>query len=107
VYYAVEAAGFRRARLPRFARSWFWSRLATWWTLMVELALGGMLWVRELRYPTLVAGVMLHLLMDVFMNLQLFGVTMIVCLTLFIEPQGLDALLRGLELWWLGTLGGR
>jgi hypothetical protein len=86
VYYAVEAAGFRRARLPSFARSWIWSRLATWWTLTVELALGSMVWVRELRYPCLLAGVTLHLLMEVFMNLQLFGVTMIVCLTLFIEP---------------------
>jgi len=107
VYYAVQAAGFRRARLPRFARSLFWSRLATWWTLAVELALGGMLWVRGLRYPILLAGVTLHLLMDVFMNLQLFGVTMIVCLTLFVEPQALDALLRGLELAWLGPPGAR
>jgi len=107
VYYAVEAAGFRRARLPCFARSWSWSRLATWWTLTVELALGSLVWVRELRYPCLLAGVTLHLLMEVFMNLQLFGVTMIVCLTLFIEPQGLDALLRNLELWSLGMPGGR
>jgi len=51
--------------------------------------------------------VTLHLLMEVFMNLQLFGVTMIVCLTLFIEPQALDALLRSLELPSFGMPGGR
>ena len=106
-YYAMEAAGFRRMRLPSFARSWLWSRLATWWTLTVELALGSVVWVRELRYPCLLAGITLHLLMEVFMNLQLFGVTMIVCLTLFIEPQALDALLRSLELLSFGTPGGR
>lgn len=107
VYYAVEAAGFQRARLPRFARGLFWSRLATWWTLAVEFALGGLVWIPGPRYPILLAGVGLHLLTDVFMNLQLFGVTMIVCLTLFIEPQALYGLLAGFGLPSLGTPGGR
>ncbi len=102
VYYAVQAEGFRRSRLPLFMRSLFWSRLATWWTLAVELALGPLVWIRALRYPILLAGLSLHLLMDVFMNLQIFGVTMIVCLVLFIEPQALDTLLTRLVLPWLG-----
>jgi uncharacterized membrane protein YphA (DoxX/SURF4 family) len=99
VYYAVEAEAFRRARLPRFARSPLGSRLITWWTLGVELALGSLVWVPEFRNPILLAGVALHLLMDVFLNVQLFGVIMIVCLSLFIEPQALDALVRGLGQW--------
>ncbi|HEY6548652.1 MAG TPA: HTTM domain-containing protein [Vicinamibacteria bacterium] len=97
VYYAVESAAFRRTRLPHFARNLFGSRLATWGTLAVEFALGGLVWVPALRYPALLAGVTLHLLMEAFMNLQLFGVTMIVCLTLFIEPQVLEALLGQLR----------
>jgi uncharacterized membrane protein YphA (DoxX/SURF4 family) len=103
VYYAVEAEAFRRARLPHFARSPLGSRLITWWTLAVELALGSLVWVPEFRYPILLAGVALHLLMDVFLNVQLFGVIMIVCLCLFIEPQALDALALGLGRLWLGT----
>jgi hypothetical protein len=38
----------------------------------------------------------LHLAMEAFMNLQLFGATMVVCLTLFVDPQALDALFRRL-----------
>jgi uncharacterized membrane protein YphA (DoxX/SURF4 family) len=96
VYYAVEAAGFRRSGLPCFRRGRLLSRIATWWTLAVELALGLLVWVGPLRYPVLIAGMALHLAMEAFMNLQLFGATMVVCLTLFVDPQALDALFRRL-----------
>jgi hypothetical protein len=100
-YYAAAAAGFRRVRLPAFARSWSWSRLATWSTLGVELALGTLVWVPALRYPIVAAGVGMHVLMDAFLNLQLFGAAMIVCLVLFVEPRALETLLSGLDLSWL------
>jgi hypothetical protein len=64
-------------------------------------------WVPALRYPVLLAGVTLHLLMEVFMNLQLFGVIMIVCLALFIEPHDLEAFLGAFGLSAPGAPGGR
>ena len=70
-------------------------------------ALATFVWVPALRSPTVLAGVALHALMEVFLNLQLFGITMIVCLTLFVEPRFLDTLLAGLEPAWLGLSGGR
>jgi uncharacterized membrane protein YphA (DoxX/SURF4 family) len=96
VYYAVEGEAFRRWRLPRFMRGSLASRALTWCTLAVEFGLGSLVWVGPLRYPILVAGAALHLGMEAFMNLQLFGATMVVCLTLFIDPQALDALLQRL-----------
>jgi len=90
VHYALEATAFRRARRPVFARTLAWSRLATWGTVALELALAAFLWVPGLRYPVLVAGALFHALMDVFMSLQLFGMTMIVCLLLFVEPAVID-----------------
>jgi hypothetical protein len=97
VYYALESRSYRRLRLPRFARTLAWSRVATWGTLAIEAALGSLVWVPVLRYPVLAAGVALHVIMEVFLNLQLFGATMIVCLTLFLEPATVQAGLEGLR----------
>ncbi len=94
VYYAIEVPKYRRRHLPAFARTLRWSRLLTWWTMAVELALGALIWIRELRVPVLVAGIALHLGMEVFMNLHLFGPTMIVCLMLFLDPAEAEWVLR-------------
>ena len=98
VYYAVEAPRYRRYRLPRFARNLFWSRIATWGTIAVEFALGPLIWIRELRLPVLVAGIALHLGMEVFMNLHLFSTTMIVSLMLFLDPHAVERMFHGG--WW-------
>jgi hypothetical protein len=97
VYYAVEVPKYRRSHLPAFARNLGWSRLATWGTMAIEGALGPLVWIRELRAPALAAGVALHLGMELFMNLHLFGATMIVCLTLFIEPDAMEHVLRSMH----------
>lgn len=89
VYYAVEVPKYRRSHLPAFARTLFWSRLATWSTMALEFALGPLIWIRELRVPAIVGGVALHLGMEVFMNLHLFGPTMIACFALFLDPQAI------------------
>jgi uncharacterized membrane protein YphA (DoxX/SURF4 family) len=98
VYYAVEAPRYRRCRLPRFARTLFWSRIATWGTIAIEFALGPLIWIRELRTPVLIAGVALHLGMEVFMNLQLFSATMIVSILLFLDPHSVERMFDGG--WW-------
>jgi hypothetical protein len=96
VYYAVTAGAFRRRRLPTWLPSRLASRLATEGTLVLELALATLVWAKPLRYAVLAAGVAWHLALEVFLNLQLFGATMIVSLVLFVEPQALDALLQRL-----------
>jgi hypothetical protein len=96
VYYAASAEAFRRRRLPTWLPSRLASRVATAATLAVELALATLVWSPPLRYAVLVAGVAWHLALELFLNLQLFGATMIVSLVLFVEPQALDALLQRL-----------
>lgn len=86
VYYAVEVPKYQRLRLPSFARTLAWSRVLSWWTIALEFALGSLVWIREWRPATIVAGITLHLGMEAFMNLHLFGPAMIVCLLLFLEP---------------------
>ena len=98
VYYATEVPSYRRTRLPRIARNLAGSRLMTWWTLLVECAMGPFVWIREFRPAVLVSAATLHLGMEVFMNLHLFGPTMLVCLTLFLDPYTMERLAASLGL---------
>ena len=98
VYYAIEVPKHRRTHLPRFARSLGWSRLASWSTVAIEGALGPLVWLRELRMPIVIAGVALHIGMEVFMNLHLFSITMAICLVLFVDAHQAEWLLRFLGL---------
>lgn len=97
-YYAVQVADFRRRPLPRFARTLFWARVGTYSTFAAEGALGFGLWISELRHPLLLVGVAMHVVMDWFMNLHLFGVAMVLCLLLFVDPAHVASLLQALGL---------
>ena len=60
---------------------------------MIEFALGTLVWIRELRYPVLLSGVFLHACIEVLLNLQLFGWTMMISLLLFVRPEDLERVL--------------
>lgn len=86
-YYPTQVTSFSRMRLPPVLINRFWIGLATYGTLIVELALGVLVWVEPLRRPVLLAGVAMHLVLELFLNLQLFGWTMIVSFLLFVDPN--------------------
>jgi hypothetical protein len=87
VYYATRLAEFDRFPVPYIFRDPYTIKLATWGTLVVEFALGALVWFRDLRYPILLAGVMLHLGLEYSMNIPLFQWTMITAYVLFIDPR--------------------
>lgn len=93
-YYPTQVLEFRRFTLPACFNNSFFIKLATWGTLFTEFALGPLVWVRELRYPVVLCGALLHLTLEVLMNLQLFGWIMLSCLVLFIYPEDLLKLLQ-------------
>lgn len=92
-YYPPHVPNFTRLPLPRWASSLAVVRGATWGTLFVELALGTWVWLEDLRYPVLAAGVGFHLLLELLINLQLFGWTMISSLVLFVDAGDLERFL--------------
>jgi hypothetical protein len=97
VYYALSLHDFQRRPLPPwFARAGCY-RAATWGTLVLEGALGALLWCDPLRYPLLVAGLALHLGLEYFMRIGLFQWTMLTSLLLFLKPAAVQG--------WLGWLG--
>ena len=98
VYYAIQVPKYQRRPLPLLARTRAWSRALTWGTMLTELGLGPLVWIRELRVPVLLGGIGMHLGMEVFMNLHLFGPTMLVCFVLFLTPAEAEGILRFLGL---------
>ncbi len=96
---AVSTA-FRLRDLQRFGELsvfvdniWFVAFL-TWSTLIVELALGTLLWVKRLRPLLIVFGVLLHLMIDTFVLVGFFGLAMIAGLTIFLDAGWIDNAIR-------------
>ena len=98
-YYALSLRDYQRRKLPQWlARSWFY-QAATYGTLVLEGALGALLWFDPLRYPLLLCGLALHLGLQFFMRTGLFQWTMLTSLLLFLKPADLHEWLKPLGLF--------
>jgi hypothetical protein len=75
--------------------------------LIIEFALPFLLWFRPTRRWAALAGVSLHVGIQVLVNIPVFGELMTACYLLFLEPDELDALLRWLNpIHWFGRSRG-
>lgn len=66
----------------------------TWSTLLVELALGTLLWAKRLRPGLIVFGVLLHVMIDTFVLVGFFGVAMIAGLMTFLDADRIDEMVK-------------
>ncbi len=66
----------------------------TWSTLVVELMLGTLLWVKRLRPGLIVLGVLLHVMIDTFVLVGFFGIAMIAGLMTFLDADRIDAVVQ-------------
>lgn len=98
VYYATRLQEFGRFPVPYLFDHLWTVKLMTWGTLLVEFALGALVWFRDLRYPVLLAGLGLHLGLEYSMTIQLFQWVMISAYVLFVDPRDLRWL-RGRLTW--------
>ena len=89
LFYVYHMEQFERFPLPSFMQDLPIIKLETWLTLAVEFALGVLIWFKELRYPLLLAGVVLHLSLEYAMNVPLFQWTILATYVTFIEPVDL------------------
>ena len=101
VWYPLWADAWVRFRPPRLFLQPVLIRSATWGVLLLEFSLAVGLWISECRTPLLVAGITMHLLFDLVLNLQCFSWIMICSLLLFLSPSEANALL---QLCWPGDL---
>lgn len=106
VYYAMRLEDFHRFPTPAL-HSLFLIKSLTWLTLLIEFALGVLIWFKELRYPVLLAGLGLHLGIEYAMNIPLFEWMIVATYINFIEPQDLSRMwnwTRRQSSKWLGRL---
>jgi hypothetical protein len=86
---------YRLDELQRFPLpSWFLNatvmKLATWFTLALEFALGVLIWIRELRYYLLAIGLVFHLSIEYSMNVPMFEWDILSAYVLFIDAADLE-----------------
>ena len=90
IYYALHMEDFYRFPVPLLFDNIMTVKLATWSTLVIELALWTLIWISGLRYYVLAAGVILHLGIDWSMNLPFFEDLMIASYVLFLKPEDIE-----------------
>jgi hypothetical protein len=97
IYYTSRLLEFWRFPVPYVFEHMWTIKIWSWSTLVIEFALGVLVWIKELRYPVLLAGVLLHLGIDYSMNIPLFGFIMVSAYVTFIEPRDLERVLARLK----------
>jgi len=105
VYYALHLQDFQRFPVP--IHNLFVLKSLTWMTLLIEFALGVLIWFKELRYPVLLAGLCLHLGIEYAMNIPLFEWMIVATYVNFIDPEDLTRTwnwFHSLTTKWLGKI---
>ena len=87
VYYATRLEGFTNNTLPFVLDSILFLKLATWGTLIVEMALASLIWFSEFRKPLIYIGIIFHLVIEYLMSIPFFELYMIALLCLFFTPE--------------------
>ena len=87
VSYTWRLEDLERFPMPdALATSLLVSNVATYGTLMLEVAIGVLVWVRAARPWVLGLGVLMHLGIDVFVRVGFFSYAMFVCYLAFLSP---------------------
>jgi hypothetical protein len=100
VYYPARLQEFFRFPVPYVFEHMWTIKLWTWGTLLTEFSLGTLIWIRELKYWVLLAGMLLHLGIAYSMNIPMFAQVMIFTYVLWVDPKYLDRAI----LWCSGKL---
>lgn len=91
VYYATRIEGLTNFPVPFLLDSPIFIRLATWGALLVEFSLGALVWVKPLRKPVIILGVLFHLGIEYTMSIPFFQLSMIVLIMNFFTPEELKS----------------
>lgn len=87
VYYATRLDTMKNVTIPILMDNKIVLSLATWSTLIIEFGLGFFVWFKETRRWFILAGIALHLGIEVLMAIPFFEWLMIVLLTSFFTPR--------------------
>jgi hypothetical protein len=84
VYYSTRLIDLTRFPVP-FLLDWKWFLiLSTWLTLITELSLGTLIFIKEFKKPLILIGIIFHLGIEYMMSIPTFEIIMIIgLLTMF------------------------
>lgn len=85
VYIATRLDEFVRVPVP-LLNNLAVIKFMTWSTLLVELAMGTLVWFKDLRYWVLLAGIGLHLGIELVMSIPMFEWVMITTMLSLVDP---------------------
>jgi hypothetical protein len=74
--------------------------VATWGTLLIELAIAVLVWNERCRFWVLAAGVLLHVTLAVTMNVGFFSFAMFVLYLAFVPWQAVQSMPTTVTAWW-------
>ena len=89
LYYVTHLHELQRFPLPGWVQYPAVLRMGTWFTLVLELSLGVLIWFRPFRYPLLLLGLLFHLCLEYALNIPMFEWIILCAYVLFIEPADL------------------
>ncbi len=85
LYYISRMTEMRKFAIPWIFDQIWMVKIMTWSVLIIEFGLGFGLWIRRYRNQLIIAGIGLHLSIDLTMNLPLFQYVMIAGLFCFYD----------------------
>lgn len=86
LYYVTHLDAIRRFPIPAWIRQPVILKLGSWLALVLEFSLGVLIWIKELRYPLLLAGLMFHLTLEYALNIPMFQWDILTAYILFVDP---------------------
>lgn len=86
VYIATRLDEFVRVPMP-LLNNLAVIKFMTWSTLAVELAMGTLVWFKDLRYWVLLSGIALHLGIELVMSIPMFEWVMMVTMLSLVDPN--------------------
>lgn len=92
LYYTTRLEDFRRFYFAPIAENIEILKFLTWSTLFVEFSLFTLIWLKDLRYIVIALGLLLHISIDLSMNLPTFQWLMMAAFIPFIYPEDLEKL---------------
>ncbi|MDT5010763.1 MAG: hypothetical protein QOH57_2380, partial [Mycobacterium sp.] len=93
VSYVLRLQDMQRVPLPQwFVTNALAMNVMTWGALAIELGVGILIWVPRLRPWALASGVLLHMMIDIFIQIGIFSYAIYVMYLAWLSPNGVKYL---------------
>jgi hypothetical protein len=94
LYYVIHLPSIARFPMPGWVQYPAILRMGSWITLIFELCMAVLIWLRPFRYPLLLLGVFFHLCLEYALNLPMFEWDILAAYVLFVEPADIERVWR-------------